>query len=951
MNKTIALFLGLFLELCLVPKVGAQESTDIGRIMANPLNLSYRFYTDGVSHRTAADPVIEYFKDKYYLFGSHCGGYFVSPDLKTWTYIRSTNLPAVNAWAPAVMVYEDAVYYMGMGEEKIYKSTNPEADQWEEIDSKCGMSFGDPSFFKDDDGRVYIIWGCSANGPIQGVEVDPKDGFKRIGTTVDLLPHNMKKYGWEVPGDNNELTDKDSWNEGPCLIKVNGLYYLQYATPGTEYTSYSTGVYVSENPLGPYTCSVSNPFATKPGGFMRGAGHGHTFRDKYGNYWFVGSMILSVREHFERRLGIFPVYFGSDGYMRAHTVFSDFPFILPDKKVDFETTDISAGMNILSYRKAVKASSFKTGYEPDKAADENIRTWWAAATGNAEEWLEMDLGDRVNVSAIQMNLADEAFQIFRNDEVPLYKYMVETSLDGITWETAIDRSENRNDYVHELITFDQSIRARYIRVTNKAKLEGCFSIYDLRIFGVADGEVPAKVKNFICTRGEDSRRIHFAWEQQADVNTRYVIRWGTDPVRIDNATIVEGGSADIGLFSVENDYYCTIQAMNEAGAGEKSEPFFVKAADAVPSISLFDQTDRAVKLGSSVSGLDITPMIDNDAKTILVTPFQKEMYFDVNLSDRTKITGYALTAGDASGSPRSWKLQALAGKNWRTIDEQRHVKFRAGDTKTFLIPYASYSSILSSTGYRLLITENNGGEDISMMEWQLFGSPVIFESSICNNGGEITDQYNTNNHEGVKNLIDKSASTKYCAVDKGNTFWMQYVSPTPVNIKRYSLVSANDAPERDPVDWTLEASNDGLSWTVLDRRTDQDFITRFNALEYLLDGAEKRAFTHFRLNVSKITDGRTFQLSEWQLFDTLSGTGIQNMNLPGVAVMTHENMLTITSDADETGTYEIFSITGQTVSKGKVEKGVEVSETYTSGAYLVVIETSSGRLAKKVTLY
>lgn len=950
MNKTITLFFGLFLELCLISKVGAQENTDVDRTMANPLNLSYRFYTDGVSHRTAADPVIEYFKGKYYLFGSHCGGYFTSPDLKTWTYIRSTNLPAVNAWAPAVMVYEDAVYYMGMGEEKIYKSTNPETDQWEEIDSKCDMSFGDPSFFKDDDGRAYIIWGCSANGPIQGVEVDPKDGFKRIGTTVDLIPHNMKKYGWEVPGDNNELTDKDSWNEGPCLIKVNGLYYLQYATPGTEYTSYSTGVYVSENPLGPYTCSVSNPFATKPGGFIRGAGHGHTFRDKYGNYWFVGSMILSVRENFERRLGIFPVYFDTDGYMRAHTVFSDYPFILPNKKVDFETTDLFAGMNLLSYRKAVKASSSKREHEPEKAADENIKTWWAAATGNVGEWLEMDLGSPMTVSAIQMNLADEAFHVFRKDEVPIYKYIIETSLDGSDWTIAVDRSNNTNDYIHELITWDKPVSIRYLRVTNKVKLEGCFSIYDLRIFGSANGEVPAKVDDFICSRQEDSRRIRFSWHQHPDLNTRYVLRWGTDPERIDNAIIVSGGSADIGLFNVEHDYYCTIQAINESGRGEISKPYFVKAADGVPFVMPFDQTDKAVKSGSSISGLDMAPLIDNDASTVLTAPFQKNMYFDVNVPTRTKITGYALTASESKTSPKTWKLQALAGKNWRTIDEQRNIRFRTGETEVFTIPNTSYSNILSSAGYRILIEENNGGEMLGIAEWQLFGSTVIFESSICNNGGVITDQYDTNNHEGVQKLIDKSANTKYCAVDKGNTFWMQYVSPVPVAVKRYSLTSANDAPERDPVDWILEASTDGINWELLDLRTGQDFVTRFNTLEYPVSGRENQMFTHFRLNVSKITAGRTFQLAEWQLFDTPSVTGMNEINQMGFKVSIDQNKLSITSDADQTGFYEIFSITGHSVSKGKVVKGEKVSETHPSGTYLVVLENLSGRVIKKVML-
>lgn len=562
---------------CFTQDIMAQKVSVADRITTNPLNLSYQFYTDGVSHRTAADPVIEYFKGKYYLFGSHCEGYYSSPDLKTWTYIHSTNLPLVHHWAPAVMVYEDAIYYMAFNKKEIYKSSNPDADEWININANCNMEVGDPSFFNDDDGKVYLIWGCSAGNPIQGVELDPHNGFKVIGEPKDLLPHNVKKHGWEVPGDNNERTDKDTWNEGPCLIKADGKYYLQYATPGTEFISYSTGVYVSDNPLGPYTCSVSNPFATKPTGFMPGSGHGHTFRDKYGNYWFVGSMILSKREHYERRLGIFPVYFdSSDGYMRAHTVFSEFPFVLPDKKVDFKTTDISAGMNLLSYNKTVKASSFKDGFEPEKATDENIRTWWAAQTGKKEEWFQMDLGKKMSISAIQINLADEAFNIHRNDKVPIYKYIVETSLDGKRWTTTVDRSDNNNDYVHELIVLDKPTSARYVRVVNKSQLEGCFSLYDLRIFGDGKGKKPSKVTGFNCLRKEDARRVYFSWDQQKDLKTRYVIHWGTDPDRMDNAAIVSGANAEIGLFNADLNYYFSIEAFNESGIGAKSNIITVK---------------------------------------------------------------------------------------------------------------------------------------------------------------------------------------------------------------------------------------------------------------------------------------------------------------------------------------------------------------------------------------
>lgn len=54
----------------------------------NPLNLDYGwgcFLKDRKTSRSAADPVIVLFKEKYYLFTTYdIGGYRVSDDLMTW---------------------------------------------------------------------------------------------------------------------------------------------------------------------------------------------------------------------------------------------------------------------------------------------------------------------------------------------------------------------------------------------------------------------------------------------------------------------------------------------------------------------------------------------------------------------------------------------------------------------------------------------------------------------------------------------------------------------------------------------------------------------------------------------------------------------------------------------------------------------------------------------------
>lgn len=540
-------------------------------IMTNPLNLNYRFQTDGISRREAADPVIIFYQGHYYLFGSHASGYWYSDNLRDWEYICTRTLKAVESWAPAVFVYKDAVYYLGMGEQRIYKSTNPMADAWEEV--ACELDgYGDPAFFQDTDGKVYLYYGCSDNAPIRGFEVDPEQGFRRIGPETDLIPHNAQRFGWEVFGEHNEQYDKKGWNEGPCITRHGDLYYLMYATPGTEFTCYCTNAYVSRHPLGPYTPMAGGPFAIKPGGFIRGGGHGHPFKDRYGNDWYVATLIVSAKEKFERRIGIFPAYY-QDGYAHAVTDYADYPFTLPEKRVDFSQQSLYTGLNLLSFGKTMTASTWQPGHEAALASDENIKTWWAASSGHKGEYLQIDLRKPMEIAALQVCFADEGSQTYRSDKnIPIYRYTVEYSPDAQNWHSLADRSQNDRDQIYELITLDRPVTARFVRVSNASDLiHGKFSITDLRLFGTANGTRPEEVKGFTTQRHENRQRMSFSW-QQVNTANGYVIRWGTSPSRIDQAMTVYGTNCEVGFFDKEATYYATIEAFNESGKGKRSKP-------------------------------------------------------------------------------------------------------------------------------------------------------------------------------------------------------------------------------------------------------------------------------------------------------------------------------------------------------------------------------------------
>ncbi|MDQ0496530.1 family 43 glycosylhydrolase [Paenibacillus brasilensis] len=161
------------------------------------------------------------------------------------------------------------------------------------------------------------------------------------------------------------------------MNKHNGKYYLQYASPGTEYNVYSDGVYVSDKPLGPYTLALNNPYSYKPRGFISGAGHGSTVEDCHGNLWHAATMRISVNHAFERRLGLWPAGFDQDGELFCNQRYGDWPF-------NIEQANINPWKNpewmLLFYGKPAKASSYEEGGDATRATDENVQTWWRAAS-------------------------------------------------------------------------------------------------------------------------------------------------------------------------------------------------------------------------------------------------------------------------------------------------------------------------------------------------------------------------------------------------------------------------------------------------------------------------------------------------------------------------------------------------------------------------------------------
>ena len=161
---------------------------------------------------------------------------------------------------------------------------------------------------------------------------------------------------------------------------------------------------------------------------------------------------------FERRLAIFPTGVTKDGQLVTNTYLGDYPQYSPGIAKD-PLKNNSAGWMLLSYNKPATASSVHDSFKqqnfvPSNAFDEEITTWWAAATGNKGEWLQVDLTKKCRVNAIQINFADQGCNASGHLHNDGYMYYVDVSEDGKHWKTIIDRSDKVYDEPHHYIQFE-----------------------------------------------------------------------------------------------------------------------------------------------------------------------------------------------------------------------------------------------------------------------------------------------------------------------------------------------------------------------------------------------------------------------------------------------------------------------------------------------------------------
>jgi len=126
------------------------------------------------------------------------------------------------------------------------------------------------------------------------------------------------------------------------------------------------------------------------------------------------------------------------------------------------------------------------------------------------------------------------------------------------------------------------------------------------------------------------------------------------------------------------------------------------------------------------------------------------------------------------------------------------------------------------------------------------------------------DGVNVPGGEGINNLIDGNDGSKFLSFS--NSVSVEFSAAKPYALKGYALISGNDAPERDPAEWTLEGSADGTTWVEVDSRSGQVFGSRGEKRNFELLTNEIE-YQHYRFSFANnpATAAGIFQLAEIEL--------------------------------------------------------------------------------------
>lgn len=266
------------------------------------------------------------------------------------------------------------------------------------------------------------------------------------------------------------------------------------------------------------------------------------------------------------------------------------------------------------------------------------------------------------------------------------------------------------------------------------------------------------------------------------------------------------------LWGGVNDYDSSNYDTGELGFGSYLDFGEINLAFGTDPIVSFPEAHGSMAGNEGVSSsVDANP----NTKWCVAGPGTSVMW-QAQLPLPRRITAYSLTSANdrPERDPQEWALHGSDdGDTWVMLDARNPgTPFESRrQTKTFHFENAQEFLL-----YRFTFVPPPGATHFQVAEISLDGVDLVpvlrlFISSPSGDG----DGASTANQD-ISRTWDKDHHTKWCVEYPTDPVEWQAYFPQPAVVTGYSLTSADDVPARDPRQWTLSASADGTTWTVLD---------------------------------------------------------------------------------------------------------------------------------------
>jgi len=159
----------------------------------------------------------------------------------------------------------------------------------------------------------------------------------------------------------------------------------------------------------------------------------------------------------------------------------------------------------------------------------------------------------------------------------------------------------------------------------------------------------------------------------------------------------------------------------------------------------------------------------------------------------------------------------------------------------------------------------------SMVDHRIFSQwRRLNGGTACASGEELPFEVSTAAFDGL-------GTTKWLDPKGATGGWIEYRLPegNSTTLVGYQITSANDAPERDPMTWMVEGSDDGgETWKILDSRHGEHFDARQMKKRYEIDVQKRFQCCVFRFLCSstrKATNSQTrLQIASIDYFSSKS---------------------------------------------------------------------------------